>query len=89
MSITQEEKSKIIKDYGLTESDTGSPEVQCAILTHRILSLTEHMKEHHKDYHTRRGLVIMVSRRRHLLAYLKKVDAERYNNLISRLKLRK
>jgi len=89
MSITQEKKSEIIKEYGLTETDTGSPEVQCAILTHRIVNLTEHMKQHHKDFHTRRGLLILVSRRRHLLSYLKKIDEQRYESLIAKLNLRK
>ena len=89
MSITDQRKQELIKEYGLKEGDTGSPEVQCAVLTERINNLTEHMKQHHKDFHSRRGLLIMVSRRRHLLSYVKKCDVKRYSDLIAKLKLRK
>lgn len=89
MSITSERKTQLIKDYGLKEGDTGSPEVQVAILTERIVNLTEHMKEHKHDFHSRRGLLIMVGQRRRLLDYLKRVDDERYANLIKRLGLRR
>ena len=87
--ITKEQKEQIIRDYGRTEGDTGSPEVQIAVLTERIQELTEHLKVHHKDHHSRRGLLKMVGQRRGLLAYLKKVDIERYRSLIERLGLRK
>jgi small subunit ribosomal protein S15 len=89
MSITQEAKQELIKEYANTEGDTGSPEVQCAILTHRILNLTEHFKSNHKDHHSRRGLLIMVNRRRKLLEYLKRESQGRYEALIKRLGLRK
>lgn len=89
MSVTAEAKQKIIKDNARDENDTGSPEVQVAILTERIRNLTEHFKGHHKDNHSRRGLLMMVNKRRSLLAYLKKKDVERYNNLIQKLGLRK
>ena len=85
MSITIEEKTQVIAEYGLKDGDTGSPEVQVAILTKRILNLTEHMKEHKKDFHSRRGLLIMVGQRRRLLDYLKKKDQGRYESLIQRL----
>ena len=87
--ITQEIKQQIIKDYQLQEGDTGSPEVQIAILTYRINDLNEHLKEHKKDHHSRRGLLKMVGQRRNLLAYLKDNDLERYRTLIARLGLRK
>ena len=87
--ITKEIKQQIIKDYQLKEGDTGSPEVQIAILTYRINDLNEHLKEHKKDHHSRRGLLKMVGQRRGLLAYLKKTDIERYRTLIERLGLRK
>ena len=87
--ITKEIKQQIIKDYQLKESDTGSPEVQIAILTYRINDLNEHLKEHKKDHHSRRGLLKMVGQRRNLLAYLKENDLERYRTLIARLGLRK
>lgn len=87
--ITKERKEEIIKEYGRTPGDTGSPEVQIAILTFRIQELTEHLKIHQKDHHSRRGLLKMVGHRRRLLAYLKKVDIERYRSLIERLGLRK
>ena len=82
-------KQEIIAKYGRTPNDTGSPEVQIALLTARIDLLTEHLKEHKKDHHSRRGLLKMVGQRRGLLAYLKKVDIERYRSLIERLGLRK
>ena len=87
--ITKEIKQQIIKDYQLKEGDTGSPEVQIAILTYRINDLYEHLKEHKKDHHSRRGLLKMVGQRRNLLAYLKDNDLERYRTLIARLGLRK
>ena len=87
--ITSEKKAEIIKEYGRKEGDTGSPEVQIAILTYRIKELTEHLKENPKDHHSRRGLLKMVGKRRALLAYLKNDDIEAYRNLIARLGLRK
>ena len=87
--ITKEMKQQIIKDYQLKEGDTGSPEVQIAILTYRINDLNEHLKIHKKDHHSRRGLLKMVGHRRNMLAYLKKNDLERYRALIARLGLRK
>jgi len=89
MSVTAEKKQEIIKDNARQSNDTGSPEVQVAILTERIRNLTEHFKGHHKDNHSRRGLLMMVNKRRSLLAYLKKKDVERYNALIQKLGLRK
>ena len=87
--ITKEMKQQIIKDYQLKEGDTGSPEVQIAVLTYRINDLNEHLKVHKKDHHSRRGLLKMVGQRRNLLAYLKEKDRERYRTLIARLGLRK
>ena len=89
MSITNEKKAEIIKEYGQKEGDTGSPEVQVAILTTRILNLTEHLKPHKKDFHSRRGLLIMVGQRRRLLDYLQSRNEARYLDLISRLGLRR
>ena len=89
MSITVEEKARVMKDFATKEGDTGSPEVQVAILTSRIQTLTEHFKQHHKDNHSRRGLLMMVNKRRSLLDYLKRKDVERYNALIQKLGLRK
>ena len=89
MSVDAATKTKIIKDNARDKNDTGSPEVQVAILTERIRNLTEHFKDHHKDNHSRRGLLQMVNKRRSLLAYLKKKDVERYNALIQKLGLRK
>ena len=89
MSVTAERKQEIIKDYATKADDTGSPEVQVAILTERIVNLTEHFKEHGKDNHARRGLLKMVNQRRRLLDYLKRKDEERYASLIKRLGLRK
>ena len=87
--ITKEKKAEIIKEYQLKEGDTGSPEVQVAILTYRINDLNEHLKANHKEHHSRRGLLKMVGKRRNLLAYLKENDLERYRSLIARLGLRK
>lgn len=87
--ITKEIKNNIIEEYKTHEGDTGSPEVQVAILTYRINNLNEHLKEHHKDFHSRRGLLKMVGQRRNLLKYLKDTDIERYRSLIARLGLRK
>ena len=89
MSITVEEKARVIKEYGTKPGDTGSPEVQVAILSSRIATLTEHFKGHKNDNHSRRGLLMMVAQRRKLLDYLKKVDEARYASLISRLGLRR
>ncbi|MCI5481188.1 MAG: 30S ribosomal protein S15 [Lachnospiraceae bacterium] len=87
--IAKDKKQAIIAEYGRTPNDTGSPEVQVAILTARIQELTDHLKNHPKDHHSRRGLLKMVGQRRGLLAYLKKTDIERYRALIERLGLRK
>ena len=87
--MTQAEKQAIIKEYATHEGDTGSPEVQIAILTERIAELTEHLKVNQKDHHSRRGLLKMVGKRRALLEYLKKNDIEGYRNLIARLGIRK
>ena len=89
MSITAERKAELMSEFGKTAGDTGSPEVQVAILTERINNLTGHFKTHQKDRHSRRGLLKMVSRRRSLLDYLKREDTERYTNVIQRLGLRK
>lgn len=89
MTITAERKAELIKDNAQNEGDTGSPEVQIAILTERIVNLTEHFKTHAKDNHSRRGLLMMVNNRRSLLDYLKKKDASRYSALIAKLGLRK
>ena len=89
MSITNEKKAELIKEYGQKEGDTGSPEVQVAILTTRILNLTEHLKTHKKDFHSRRGLLIMVGQRRRLLDYLQSRNEARYLDLINRLGLRR
>ena len=87
--ITKEMKNQIIKEYQLKEGDTGSPEVQIAVLTYRINDLNEHLRVHKKDHHSRRGLLKMVGQRRNLLAYLKDKDLDRYRTLIARLGLRK
>ena len=87
--ISKEKKAELIKTYGRTPEDTGSPEVQIAILTTRIAELTEHLKVNQKDHHSRRGLLKMVGKRRALLEYLKKNDIEGYRNLIARLGIRK
>lgn len=89
MTITKDRKQELIHDYRRGESDTGSPEVQIAILTTRINSLTEHMQTHKKDYASRRGLLGLVSRRRRLLDYLKRIDPQRYLQIIQRLSIRK
>lgn len=89
MSITAERKAELIKEYAREEGDTGSPEVQVAILTERIVNLTDHFKGHKKDNHSRRGLVKMVNQRRKLLDYVKGRDEGRYQDLIKRLGLRK
>lgn len=89
MSITAERKEELIKEYATKEGDTGSPEVQVAVLTERILNLTEHLKTHKKDFHSRRGLLMMVGQRRRLLDYVKKKKAARYEDLIARLGLRR
>ena len=89
MSISLEQKTEVIADNARGAADTGSPEVQVAILTQRIRNLTDHLKDHHKDNHSRRGLLTMVNKRRTLLAYLTRVDVERYNALIAKLGLRK
>ena len=89
MSITTARKAELITEYGANPADTGSPEVQVAILSERILNLTEHLKEHKKDYHSRRGLLMMVGQRRRLLDYLKRKDQTRYTTLIGRLGLRR
>lgn len=87
--MTNEEKNQIMQDFALHEGDTGSPEVQIAVLTKRINDLTEHLKNHKKDHHSRRGLLKMVGRRRNLLAYLQSSDVERYRSVIARLGIRK
>ena len=87
--ISTEEKAKIIEQYKTHEGDTGSPEVQIAILTYRINTLTEHLKVNKKDHHSRRGLLKMVGHRRNLLGYLQKIDIERYRSIVERLGLRK
>ena len=89
MSITAARRQALIKEYGAKEGDTGSPEVQVALLTERIVNLTEHFKTHAKDNHSRRGLLKLVSQRRHLLDYVKGKDEARYQSLIKRLGLRR
>ena len=89
MALTKEQRSALIGDYRRGESDTGSPEVQVALLTKRIQELTEHLRTHAKDHHSRRGLLLMVGKRRRLLDYLRREDVERYRTLISRLGLRR
>jgi small subunit ribosomal protein S15 len=89
MSITAERRTALIQDYATHAGDTGSPEVQVAILSERIKNLTEHLKEHAKDFHSRRGLLMMVGQRRRLLDYVKNKDAARYEALIKRLGLRR
>ena len=88
-TMTAEEKQAIISQYATHEGDTGSPEVQIALLTYRINNLTEHLKANHKDHHSRRGLLKMVGHRRSLLGYLLKVDIERYRAIIDKLNIRK
>ena len=89
MSIPAERRTALIADYANTAGDTGSPEVQVALLSERIVSLTEHLKTHAKDFHSRRGLLVLVGRRRRLLDYLKTKDQGRYTTLIGRLSLRR
>ena len=89
MALQVVQKSKVVKEYQRSGKDTGSPEVQVALLTERINGLTEHFKAHVKDFHSRRGLLVMVSQRRKLLDYLKRSDADKYRSLIERLGLRK
>lgn len=89
MSITAERKQELIKEYAIKPDDTGSPEVQVAIRTERIRNLTEHMQSHKKDFHSRRGLVMLVGQRRRLLDYLKSKSVERYQTLIKRLGIRR
>jgi small subunit ribosomal protein S15 len=84
-----ETKKKIVAEYGLSEGDTGSPEVQVALLSHRIAHLTEHLKQHKHDHHTRRGLLLLVGRRRRLLNYMQKQDINRYRSIVERLGLRR
>ncbi|EME19679.1 MULTISPECIES: 30S ribosomal protein S15 [Rhodococcus] len=89
MALTTEEKKAVLSEYGLHETDTGSPEAQVALLTKRIVGLTEHLKTHKHDHHSRRGLLLLVGRRRRLLKYVQKVDIARYRSLIERLGLRR
>ena len=89
MALVKEEKSALIGDYRRSEADTGSPEVQIAVLSRRIADLTQHLQTHEKDHHSRRGLLQMVGKRRRLLDYLRKEDVERYRELIGRLGLRR
>jgi small subunit ribosomal protein S15 len=89
MSITAERRTEVIAQYATAANDTGSPEVQIAILSERITNLTEHLKTHAKDFHSRRGLLVLVGQRRSLLDYLKRKNVKRYEDLIGRLKLRR
>ncbi|MGV0792618.1 30S ribosomal protein S15 [Mycolicibacterium sp. XJ1819] len=89
MALTAQEKKTILAEYGLHETDTGSPEAQVALLTKRITDLTEHLKTHKHDHHSRRGLLLLVGRRRRLLKYVAQVDVARYRTLIERLGLRR
>lgn len=89
MALTQEEKARVITEYRRSENDTGSAEVQIAVLSRRIAELTEHLKTHKKDHASRRGLLMLVGRRRRLLEYLKRQDIERYRDVIARLGLRR
>ena len=89
MALTADEKTQIINEYATNEGDTGSPEVQVALLSKRIADLTEHLKEHKHDHHSRRGMQLMIGDRRRLLDYLKRVDINRYRSLIERLGLRR
>jgi small subunit ribosomal protein S15 len=89
VALSTDEKKTILAEYGLHDSDTGSPEAQVALLTKRIVGLTEHLKEHKHDHHSRRGLLLLVGRRRRLLNYTEKVDVARYRELIKRLGLRR
>ncbi len=89
MSLTAERKKSLITEYALKEGDTGSPEVQIAILSERIKELTEHLKLHQRDYHSRRGLLMMVGKRRRLLEYVRKTESKRYEEIVKRLGLRR
>lgn len=89
MALSSEEKAQVLKEFGLHDKDTGSPEAQIALLSTRIKQLTEHLKDHQHDHHSRRGLLLLVGRRRRLLNYVAKVDIERYRSLIERLGLRR
>ncbi len=89
MALTTEQKKEILSQYGLHDTDTGSPEAQVAMLTKRISDLTEHLKQHKHDHHSRRGLLLLVGRRRRLLKYVAQVDVARYRSLIERLGLRR
>jgi small subunit ribosomal protein S15 len=89
MSITGERKTEVIREFRQTDTDTGSPQVQIAVLTHRIVSLTGHLKTHKKDHASRRGLLMMVSRRRRLLNYLRKNDPSEYREILGKLSIRK
>ncbi|MEK8071906.1 30S ribosomal protein S15 [Rhodococcoides navarretei] len=89
MALTTEQKKAVLSEYGLHPTDTGSPEAQVAMLTKRIVDLTEHLKMHKHDHHSRRGLLLLVGRRRRLLKYIAKVDVTRYRSLIERLGLRR
>ena len=89
MTITNEEKAKLIKEFSVNEKDTGSPEVQIAILTTRIQNLTAHMKDNHKDFHSRRGLIAMVGKRRRHLDYLKSKNEQAYQDIIKKLNIRR
>ena len=89
MAMSTEEKKAVLAEFGIHETDTGSPEAQVALLTKRISQLTEHLKSHQHDHHSRRGLLLMVGRRRRLLKYIAKVDIARYRSLIERLGLRR
>jgi small subunit ribosomal protein S15 len=89
VALTAEQKKEILKSYGLHETDTGSPEAQIALLTKRIADLTEHLKVHKHDHHSRRGLLLLVGRRKRLVKYLTQVDVARYRSLIDRLGLRR
>ena len=89
MALTAEEKKAVLSEYGLHETDTGSPEAQVALLTKRISQLTEHLKTHQHDHHSRRGLLLLVGQRRRLLKYLQATDIERYRSLIERLGIRR
>ena len=89
MSITTDRKAELINEYAQKDGDTGSPEIQVAILSERIMNLTDHLKTHKKDFHSRRGLLVMVGQRRRLLDYVKRKDSARYEDLIKRLGLRR
>jgi len=89
MSILKAQKQEVIKQYATKEGDTGSPEVQCAILTTRIANLTEHFKTHKKDFHSRRGLLMLIGQRKRLLSYVRKQDEKRYLELVKKLGIRK